>query len=99
MTLRDLLILNLTLQAFDGLLSYQVFSLSAVEANPIIAAATFNLGPIYGLLYKKVLACCLLFLLFVLGRRNLESGKRAMIVTASVYACVAGVCLCQLLSS
>jgi hypothetical protein len=38
--LRDLLILNLTLQVFDGLFSYQVFSLGAKEANPIVAAAT-----------------------------------------------------------
>jgi Domain of unknown function (DUF5658) len=98
MTLRDLLILNLTLQAFDGLFSYQVFSIGAVEANPIVASAIFNWDPIYGLLYKKVLACCLLFLLFVLGRRHFEFVKRAMIVTASVYACVAVVCLYQLLT-
>jgi hypothetical protein len=31
--LRDLLILNLTLQLFDGPFSYQVFSLGAAEAN------------------------------------------------------------------
>jgi len=29
--LRDLLILNLTLQVFDGIFSYQLFSLGAVE--------------------------------------------------------------------
>jgi hypothetical protein len=34
--LRDLLILNLTLQVFDGLFSYQAFSLlGAHEANPL----------------------------------------------------------------
>ena len=38
-TLRDLLILNLTLQVFDGLFSYQVFTLGAGEANPLVAAA------------------------------------------------------------
>jgi hypothetical protein len=37
--LRDLLILNLTLQVFDGLFSYQVFSLGAAEANPFVSAA------------------------------------------------------------
>jgi hypothetical protein len=37
--LRDLLILNLTLQVFDGLFSYQVFSLGATEANPFVSAA------------------------------------------------------------
>ena len=53
--LRDLLFLNLTLQIFDGLFSYQVFSLGAEEANPIVAAAISNWGVIYGLLYKKTL--------------------------------------------
>jgi len=32
-SLRDLLILNLTLQVFDGLFSYQAFSLGAAEAS------------------------------------------------------------------
>jgi len=41
-TLRDLFFLNLTLQIFDGLFSYQVFSLGAEEANPIVAAAISN---------------------------------------------------------
>jgi hypothetical protein len=36
MSLRDLLIINLTLQAFDGLFSYQAFSLGAAEANPFV---------------------------------------------------------------
>jgi hypothetical protein len=40
--LRDLLILNLTLQVSDGLFSYQGFSLGAEEANPIVAAAISN---------------------------------------------------------
>jgi hypothetical protein len=71
MTLRDLLILNLTLQVFDGLFSYQAFSLlGAHEANPFVGAAISSWGVIYGLLYKKVLACALLFLIFVLGRRH-----------------------------
>jgi hypothetical protein len=34
MSVRDLLIVNLTLQIFDGLFSYQAFSLGAAEANP-----------------------------------------------------------------
>ena len=38
MSIRDLLVLNLTLQAFDGLFSLQAFALGAVEANPIVAA-------------------------------------------------------------
>jgi hypothetical protein len=39
MSIRDLLILNPTLQVFDGLFSYQAFSLGAAEANPFVSAA------------------------------------------------------------
>ena len=60
LTVRDLLILNLTLQVFDGLFSYQAFSLGATEANPFVSAAISNWGVIYGLLYKKIFACALL---------------------------------------
>ena len=97
MTVRDLLILNLTLQVFDGLFSYQAFTLGAAEANPLVSAAISSWGMIYGLLYKKLLACALLFLIFVLARRHSELVRRAMIVTASAYTCVAVVCLWQLL--
>jgi len=44
MSLRDLLIINLTLQVFDGLFSYQVLSLGATEANPFVSAAIANWG-------------------------------------------------------
>jgi Domain of unknown function (DUF5658) len=97
-TLRDLLILNLTLQVFDGLFSYQVFSLGAEEANPIVAAAISNLGVIYGLLYKKSLACILLLLIFALRHRHALLVKRGMVLTASAYTCVTLVCLWKLLS-
>jgi Domain of unknown function (DUF5658) len=97
-TLRDLLILNLTLQVFDGLFSYQVFSLGAEEANPIVAAAISNWGVIYGLLYKKTLACVLLLLIFALRHRHELLVKRAMVLTASAYACVTLACLWKLLS-
>jgi Domain of unknown function (DUF5658) len=66
MSVRDLLLLNLILQVFDGLFSYQVFSLGAAEANPLVSAAISSWGVIYGLLYKKVLPCALL-LVFTLG--------------------------------
>lgn len=97
-TLRDLLILNLTLQVFDGLFSYQVFSLGAEEANPIVAAAISNWGVIYGLLYKKTLACFLLLLIFTLRHRQALLVRRAMVLTASAYTCVTLVCLWRLLS-
>ena len=67
--IRDLLILNLTLQVFDGLFSYQAFSLGAAEANPFVSAAIASWGVIYGLLYKKILACALLLLVFAFRHR------------------------------
>jgi hypothetical protein len=98
-TLRDLLILNLTLQVFDGLFSYQAFSLlGAHEANPFVGAAISSWGVIYGLLYKKILACALLLLIFTLRQRHASLVTRAMIVTASVYTCGAAVSLWQLLN-
>lgn len=70
MTVRDLLIVNLTLQVFDGLFSYQLFSLGAAEANPLVAAAISSWGVVYGLAYKKILACILLLLIFALRHRH-----------------------------
>ena len=74
--LRDLLILNLTLQVFDGLFSYQAFSLlGAHEANPFVGAAISSWGVIYGLLYKKTFACALLLLIFSIGFRHPSLAK------------------------
>jgi hypothetical protein len=98
MSIRDLLILNLTLQVFDGLFSYQAFSLlGADEANPFVGAAISSWGVIYGLLYKKTLACALLFLIFAFRHSLPALTKRGLVVTASVYAYVAAVTLWQLL--
>jgi Domain of unknown function (DUF5658) len=98
MSIRDLLILNLTLQVLGGLFSYQAFSLGAAEANPFVFAAISSWGVTYGLLYKKVLACALLLLIFTLRQRHASLVTRAMIVTASVYTCGAAVSLWQLLN-
>ena len=98
MSLRDLLIINLTLQVFDGLFSYQVFSLGATEANPFVSSAIANWGVIYGLLYKKILACALLLLIFAFRHSLPSLTRRGLIVTASVYASVAVVCLWEILS-
>ena len=97
-TLRDLLILNLTLQVFDGLFSYQAFSLGAAEANPFVSAAISSWGVTYGLLYKKILACALLLLVFAFRHRLPSLTRRGLIVTASVYASVTVVCLWKILS-
>jgi|SRR4029077_2528456 hypothetical protein len=97
-SVRDLLILNLTLQAFDGLFSYQAFSLlGAHEANPFVGAAISSWGVIAGLLYKKSFACALLLLIFSLGFKHPSLAKRALILTASVYTSVAVACLWEIL--
>ena len=96
-TLRDLLILNLTLQVFDGLFSYQVFTLGAGEANPLVAAAISEWSMMWGLLYNKLLACVLLMLIFAVRDRQRLLVKRALIFTASVYMCVAVAFLLEIL--
>ena len=70
MSLRDLLLLNLGLQLFDALLSYQAFDLGAGEANPLVSAAISTWGVIYGLLYNKILACVLLVVIFALRHKR-----------------------------
>ena len=97
-TLRDLLILNLTLQVFDGLFSYQVFSLGAAEANPFVSAAISSWGVTYGLLYKKILACALLLLIFTFRHSLPSLTRQGLIITASVYTSITVVCLWKLLS-
>src|SRR4029077_12335511 len=65
-TVCDLLILNLSLQVFDGLFSYQLFSLGLGEANPLLAAAISEWSVVWGLLYNKLLACVLLIVIFAI---------------------------------
>jgi len=86
------------LQVFDGLFSYQVFSLGAAEANPFVSAAIFSWGVTYGLLYKKIFACALPLLVFAFRHRLPSLTWRGLVVTASVYACVTVACLWKLLS-
>jgi hypothetical protein len=96
MSLRDLLSFNLFLQLTDGLVSYHSFVHGAVEANPVVAAAIVNWGMVWGLIYNKALACLLLLLIFALRRNRRLLTRRALTVTASVYACTTIVCLWQL---
>jgi hypothetical protein len=97
MSVRDLLTFNLFLQLTDGLVSHQAFALGATEANPVVAAAIVNWGVVWGLVYNKVLACVLLFLIFALSRSQLSLATRALTVTASVYVCAIIVCVWELM--
>jgi hypothetical protein len=95
---RCLLILNLLLQLFDGVMSYRVLSAGVGESNPLIHTTIVNWGVIQGLFYHKILACVLLILIFVVGRRRELLATQALAITASVYTCFGLVCLWALLS-
>ncbi len=59
----DLFLLNITLQMFDAVATYQGIKMGVNEANPILVSAfhVFGVGP--ALLLFKAKACGLLFLL------------------------------------
>lgn len=61
--LHRLLILNLALQMFDGVATYQGLRLGFREANPILLAAFNLVGVVPALLLFKAKACGLLVLL------------------------------------
>jgi hypothetical protein len=84
----DLLIFNLLLQAFDGTASYFFLSLGAEEANPLVESAIESWGLGLGLLFWKLFACILLFVLFSIRvyREALTIG--ALGLTAAVYSYV-----------
>ncbi len=63
----QLLLLNLSLQVFDAIATYQGLRLGWKEANPILAAAFASLGIGPALLFFKVKACLLLILLYRLA--------------------------------
>ena len=88
-------ILNLFLQALDGLLTYHVLSLGIPEANPLVNSAIMQWGAVWGLLYWKTFACVLLALIFALRHRRQALIIKALTITEAVYAYVsiAGLCL------
>ena len=81
-------ILNLFLQVFDGLLSYQVLSEGVPEANPLVSRAISEWGVVWGLFYSKTFACALLLLIFALRNRRRSLTIKAFMVTAAVYGYV-----------
>jgi hypothetical protein len=88
------LLLNLLLQVFDGVLTYQALSDGVPEANPLVNSAISAWGIVLGLLYWKTFACVLLLLMFALRHRRRILIIKAFALTAAVYAYVsaAGVC-------
>ena len=81
-------LLNLLLQGFDGLLSYQALSAGVPEANPLVSRAISEWGVVWGLLYSKTFACLLLLLIFVFRNRRRSLAIKAFALTAAVYGCV-----------
>jgi hypothetical protein len=62
-TVYDLFVLNIALQIFDGVATYQGLRVGWREANPILVAAFAHFGVGPALLLFKANACGLLFLL------------------------------------
>jgi hypothetical protein len=79
----DLFVLNIALQLFDGVATYQGVRLGWSEANPLLVASfqTLGIGP--ALLLYKAKACGLLLLL---ERAPLQIGVFSMRALAAVYA-------------
>lgn len=79
----DLFILNVTLQIFDAVATYQGMQIGWKEANPILVRAfgIFGVGP--ALLLFKAKACGLLFLLSRNHRHHIVAP--ALTFLAGVY--------------
>ena len=61
--LLELFILNVLLQIFDAVATYQGLRIGLREANPILVAAFAHLGTLPTLLASKSIACALLWVL------------------------------------
>ena len=81
--LQRLLVLNIVLQVFDGVATYQGLRLGFEEANPVLVAAFNHLGVAASLLLFKLIACALLFLLHCTAPARVRLGIMRML--AAVY--------------
>jgi len=79
-----LFVLNIALQAFDLIATYQGLQLGWREANPIIVAAFDYVGTGPALVLFKLKACGFLLFLRYLGDEGLVT--TAMHLTAGTYA-------------
>jgi len=60
----DLFVLNVALQLFDAVATYEGLRMGVQEANPILARAFAQFGVVPALLLFKAMACGLLLLLY-----------------------------------
>ena len=79
----DIFVLNIALQLFDAVATYQGLRVGVNEANPILAAAFHNFGVVPALMLFKAKACGLLFLLHRQGEHRLVAP--ALYLLAGVY--------------
>ncbi len=82
-TVPRLVLLNLVLQAFDGLATYHGLTLGVQEGNPVMHAAMVQWGVAETLLGTKGLACVTLPFFLLLRHRRLSVWALALI--AGVY--------------
>ena len=78
-----LLLLNLLLQAFDGIATYVGLAAGVGEGNPILAWTLVRLGPAPALCVFKLQACACLLLLWRLRTHRLA--RPALVFSAAVY--------------
>lgn len=90
------LIVNLALQVFDGVLTYQVMNYGVPEGNPLVQAAIAAWGVVWGLVFWKALACALLLLIFAMRYRLQRLAVKALTLTALVYGPVIILSFCEL---
>jgi hypothetical protein len=81
--LNQLLVLNLVLQVFDGVATYQGLGVGFGEANPLLVAAFHAVGVGPALLLFKAKACGLLVLLYRFTPT--ASGIKVLRLLAAVY--------------
>ena len=80
----SLLLLNLALQAFDGMATYMGLHAGFGEGNPILASGIASFGPGATLVTAKLVACRFLAVLWV-NRESRLAGP-GFAITALVYA-------------
>ena len=87
-SLRQLLVINLLLQFFDGLASYHIISAGVPEENPVVASAIANWGLSGGLFYSKAFGCALVVLIYLLRHQVEVFATQGLTVLAYVYSCL-----------
>jgi len=83
--LHQLFLLNIALQLFDGVATYQGLRLQWCEGNPLLVTSMSTLGIGSTLLLFKAKACGFLVLLRRAGARSLPYAQESLIAVATAY--------------